>query len=540
MPISPFSNPPRRAVLKGAVAGSAMLAAPSLVKAQVPKKIFTRKNLMSPDAAKDVRSYRDGVAAMLALPPDHPHNWYNNAMVHLLDCPHGNWWFCAWHRGYLGYFEEIIRLHSGDPEFALPYWDWTTEPRIPASFFSDATDLENNALDPTSGRFEADINSFAAKYKLSTQALWNNFDGMQLQQESLRGNDSFQKFWDGWAGSVLVNFSTPRSKARNKTRNNPDLTGSAADNVRRDKVMSALRPKLFAPTAEDKRAAFNSPESQTHHEGIGFSLLEGQPHNSVHNNIGGIMPTLLSSIDPIFFMHHCNIDRLWDVWTRKQVKRGLSPLPTDEQAPRFNPEPFLFFVDVNGNPVKTNTKAADYMDMERFGYDYTPGTGEDEVQFPVAAMGVTSGNTSVVANGRFSDTIGGSAALALSGDFTRSLDAPRSQTRHVAQISFVPPANVMGLRFDFFMSPKGVAPMISADSPELVGAFEFFGMVHEHTTPVTVTIDISDGLDRLEAMGILTPGAELDFTLVAANAEGSPGITRPVEGELKSVQIEAI
>lgn len=366
---------------------------------------------------------------------------------------------------------------------------------------------------------------------------------MQLQQEVRRGNTSFQKFWDGWPGSVLANFSTPRARARSKSSSNPDLTGRAARYVRREIIELALLPTPFATTTgEFALAGFNSAESETHHMSAGSSTLEGQPHNQVHNNIGGIMPTLLSSIDPIFFMHHCNIDRLWEVWARKQVALGLSALPTDEEAPRFNPEPFLFFVDVNGDPVKTNTIAADYMDTERFGYDYMPGTGEDQVRFPVAAMGVTSGNASVVANGRFSDTIGGSAALALSGDFARSLDAPRSQTRHVALISFVPPANVMGLRFDFFMSPKGMAPMISADSPELVGAFEFFGMVHEHTTPFTVTIDISDGLDRLEAMGILTPGAELDFTIVAANADGSPEITtgRQVEGELTSVQIEAI
>jgi tyrosinase len=42
---------------------------------------------------------------MLNLPADHPQNWFRNAFVHLMDCPHGNWWFYVWHRGYLGYFE---------------------------------------------------------------------------------------------------------------------------------------------------------------------------------------------------------------------------------------------------------------------------------------------------------------------------------------------------------------------------------------------------------------------------------------------------
>ena len=52
-----------------------------------------------------------------------------------MDCPHGNWWFYAWHRGYLGYFEQTIRSLSGDASFALPYWDWTQLPEIPAQMF---------------------------------------------------------------------------------------------------------------------------------------------------------------------------------------------------------------------------------------------------------------------------------------------------------------------------------------------------------------------------------------------------------------------
>ena len=54
-------------------------------------------------------SYAKGVEAMLKLPADHPQNWFRNAFVHLMDCPHGNWWFYVWHRGYVGYFEHGIR-----------------------------------------------------------------------------------------------------------------------------------------------------------------------------------------------------------------------------------------------------------------------------------------------------------------------------------------------------------------------------------------------------------------------------------------------
>lgn len=47
--------------------------------------------------------------------------------------------------------------------------------------------------------------------------------------------------------------------------------------------------------------------------------LEGGPHNSVHSTIGqrgADMSSFLSPRDPIFWLHHANIDRLWTSWAR--------------------------------------------------------------------------------------------------------------------------------------------------------------------------------------------------------------------------------
>ncbi|MGH6839682.1 MAG: tyrosinase family protein [Methylocella sp.] len=50
-------------------------------------------------------------------------------------------------------------------------------------------------------------------------------------------------------------------------------------------------------------------------EGCGVSgTLEATPHNNVHNIVGGLMGGTQSALDPIFMMHHCNIDRIWAVW----------------------------------------------------------------------------------------------------------------------------------------------------------------------------------------------------------------------------------
>jgi tyrosinase len=42
--------------------------------------------------------------------------------------------------------------------------------------------------------------------------------------------------------------------------------------------------------------------------------LEDMPHNPVHDIIGGIMADMQSPMDPIFWLHHANIDRLWAAW----------------------------------------------------------------------------------------------------------------------------------------------------------------------------------------------------------------------------------
>lgn len=43
--------------------------------------------------------------------------------------------------------------------------------------------------------------------------------------------------------------------------------------------------------------------------------LEGTPHGAVHVDVGGWMGSVPTAAqDPIFYLHHCNIDRLWNLW----------------------------------------------------------------------------------------------------------------------------------------------------------------------------------------------------------------------------------
>jgi hypothetical protein len=47
------------------------------------------------------------------------------------------------------------------------------------------------------------------------------------------------------------------------------------------------------------------------------SVLYGNPHSAVHGSIGGNMGSVPTAArDPVFYLHHCNIDRYWECWIR--------------------------------------------------------------------------------------------------------------------------------------------------------------------------------------------------------------------------------
>lgn len=76
-------------------------------------------------------------------------------------------------------------------------------------------------------------------------------------------------------------------------------------------VYSALTLAPFASTVVNfQRGTSNAFEPS----------FESKPHNPVHNLIGGEMAKMTSPRDPIFFLHHCNIDRLWYAWVRSGGK----------------------------------------------------------------------------------------------------------------------------------------------------------------------------------------------------------------------------
>jgi tyrosinase len=55
----------------------------------------------------------------------------------------------------------------------------------------------------------------------------------------------------------------------------------------------------------------------------GISQLP-ETHNAGHRFIGGHMGGEFSPNDPIFWLHHANVDRLWATWQQNRIDNGLS------------------------------------------------------------------------------------------------------------------------------------------------------------------------------------------------------------------------
>jgi len=478
---------------------------------------YHRLNLTDPAAAPMLASYEKGIRAMLQLAPDHPLNWYQNAITHLLDCPHGNWWFVVWHRGYLGWFEETIRKLSGDANFALPYWDWTALPRVPESFFQ-------GLLNPKDPAYIGDYATFQSTYMQAVNNRYAAFSPLQNQQIGFRtGYKTAAEFW----ASAPPNFF-PRDQARFLTAENPDFDEQTKEAVSLPTIEAALQPTTFIE--------FGSPKTAQHSTIQGFGILEGQPHNLVHNCVGGFMYEFLSPVDPIFFMHHANIDRLWDVWTHKQEALGLPTLPTGTDLPEWSNQPFAFFTNADGQPV-SQQKAGDYATIGQFDYDYQPGSGS---QVAVKAAGHKAKHPQSFKANVALPTLALAQRATSAAKVPAALIAAASKQGGpalIAKITIQPPEEVADLSFDVFVdAPEGTA--LTASSPYFAGSFAFFGSHHHHGTgPVYFEIPISNALRKLSAKKLLKSAGPLHVDVVPRAR--TPKV-KALEATVKVLSVEVV
>jgi hypothetical protein len=323
-------------------------------------------------------------------------------------------------------------------------------------------------------------------------------------------------------------------------------------------LLDALSPRDYV--------TFGSPKTLAHSSLTGFSILEGQPHNLMHNNVGGIFTVIdpqghptttnvggfmldfLSPVDPVFFLHHANIDRLWDVWTRKQQAFRYPTLPEGNDLARWSREKFLFFMDAKGQPV-TKVTAGDYATIGDFSYDYEPGSGEQTVPAtvpPTAAVASAAIQrfNAAIATPSVTATEGASGTVTIPAALLQA-DAGPNAPKLFAKVTIdIPPLEHAG-RFRIFVNaPPGTAG--GPASPHDAGVFAMFGH-HIMQAPVTFTVPLSGSLAALRASNRLAANAPLNIRVVSEAGPMPRIATRPTAmlhatgstAEITSIVVEA-
>jgi tyrosinase len=304
---------------------------------------YTRNNAWNNGGTfdnKDLYWYAKGVAQMMARPIADPQSWWFYAAIHgeyanpdtawyqeyanggqipawqaLLapptfkttplptpdlmkqywdQCQHGSWYFAPWHRGYLLSIEAQLRLdiiaQGGPADWALPYWD----------YFGDN-----------------------GKQFVMPPAL-----GDRMMPDNTTPNPLYITMRYGPNGDSNIFVPTPASKDPN------ELPGGLVTDT-------SLNDTVYSYVGSQTLPGFGGFASGFSHSGNDHGDLESNPHDLVHYYVGGPSTYGLmgdpntAALDPVFYLHHCNIDRMWASWNAAGNQNPTDAAWLDGPTPQF-------------------------------------------------------------------------------------------------------------------------------------------------------------------------------------------------------------
>ncbi|KAJ4297234.1 hypothetical protein N0V88_004152 [Collariella sp. IMI 366227] len=282
-------------------------------------------------------------------------------------CTHSSVLFPTWHRPYLALYEQTLqglavtiagfwpekerqRYLDAARRFRIPYWDWAATPPAGQSAFPDSI----------GGNSFVDVNGPSGVQRIGNPLYSYSF--RPLDTSAFRSTP-----WNYWTRTLRSpSGSGPDAQSNNSmVRLNMDLN--------RPSIAQRLYT-MFSSYSNYTTFSNNAMGQQ-------FDSLESI-HDTIHTIIGGIdshAPGHMayvpwSAFDPIFFLHHCMVDRVFAIWQALNPDAWISPTRAvlnsyttyqgDMQTSNTPLTPF--FSSDNG----TFWTSDSVRDLTKFGYTY--------------------------------------------------------------------------------------------------------------------------------------------------------------------------
>ncbi len=226
--------------------------------------------------------------------------------------------FLPWHRRYLLDMERA--LQAVDPSVSIPYWDFTVDASTTSALWADDF-LGGNGRGNGAGDSKVMTGPFA-------------YDN----------------------GNWPINYSPDHRPFLRRNFHGGFARGGA--------------PRYNLPTPADVRQALAETvydvEPFNSNSATGFrNRMEGwlggvRLHNLVHNWVGGNMATNASPNDPVFFLLHCFVDKLWADWQALHPDAGYLPLVGDGKVTGLD-EPMKPWPGTTPRDMLDHTKFSRYV-----------------------------------------------------------------------------------------------------------------------------------------------------------------------------------
>jgi len=180
----------------------------------------------------------------------------------------------------------------------LEWQQFKTTSQYPAFVNAIATMRSNaNQASPASLSYWSNVHVNTCPHGVPYFISWHRGYLYHFEQQlrSVSGNPYLTlPYWNYYAYATLpAEFTDPAP-------GNPLYVPRQGSNVR-----SALSLAPFASTVRNFQRGKNNA----------FEPSIEDVHNPVHDLIGGVMSTMQSPLDPIFFLHHASVDRLTHAWS---------------------------------------------------------------------------------------------------------------------------------------------------------------------------------------------------------------------------------